>query len=255
MGTQIGVAIVWSWFVIGYGPHRAISSAPPSPYSVWPSSCWLRRRECGERMNAETTAAHLNPRYRVALLVSALLNALMFFAEGAIGWRIGSAALLADAADFLEDTAIYTLAVIALAWSVRQRAYAGIAMGLAMTAVGLVALWQVIARLLWGGAPPFAPMATAAAAALAVNVFCAWRLAPYRRGDASMRSVWLSTRNDAVLNALTIIAAGAVGISTHAWPDIAAGLIIAGVNLWAARTILRHAREEIALTAAAHVER
>lgn len=246
MGIQIGVAIVWLWFINGYGPHREISSAPPSPYSAWPSSCWLRRRECGERMNAETTAAHLNPRYRVALLVSALLNALMFFAEGAIGWRIGSAALLADAADFLEDTAIYTLAVIALAWSVRQRAYAGIAMGLAMSGVGLVALWQVTARLLWGGAPPFAPMAATATIALAVNVFCAWHLAPYRRGDASMRSVWLSTRNDALLNALTITAAGVVGITTRAWPDVAAGLIIAGVNLWTAREVFHRARQEIA---------
>jgi Co/Zn/Cd efflux system component len=207
---------------------------------------WIHRRWRGERMTADTTAAHLNPRYRVALLVSALLNALMFFAEGAVGWWIGSAALLADAVDFLEDTGIYALAAIAVAWSARQRAFAGLAMGLAMIIVGLVALWQVTVRLLWGGAPAFAPMAATAAAALAVNVFCAWRLVPHRRGDASMRSVWISTRNDAVLNALTIIAAGGVGITTHAWPDIAAGLIIAGVNLWAAREILHDAREEIA---------
>jgi hypothetical protein len=31
MGIQIGVAIVWLWFVNGYGAHRETSSAPPSP--------------------------------------------------------------------------------------------------------------------------------------------------------------------------------------------------------------------------------
>lgn len=196
-------------------------------------------------MTSATPKPHLDPGYRSALLAGAILNILMFFGEGSVGLVIGSAALIADAADFLEDAGMYTLAIIALSWTVRNRALAGVLMGLAMFAVGCVALWQVVARLLWGGAPSSLPMAMTAAAALAVNVYCAYRLARYKRGDASMRSVWLSTRNDAILNALTIAAAALVGITAAAWPDIVAGLIIATVNLWASIEIIGQARREM----------
>ena len=60
-----------------------------------------------------------------------------------------------------------------------------------------------------------------------------------------MRSIWLSTRNDVILNALTIAAAALVAMTMTAWPDIVAGLIIAGVNLWAAGEIAVQARQEL----------
>ena len=45
---------------------------------------------------------------RSTLWIAAALNAGMFFIEGAGGLYAGSAALLADAMDFLEDTGTYT---------------------------------------------------------------------------------------------------------------------------------------------------
>jgi Co/Zn/Cd efflux system component len=169
----------------------------------------------------------------------------MLFAEGGIGLWVGSAALLADAADFLEDATMYTLGVVALGWTGRARARAGIVMGCAMGMVGFAALGEAASRLFAGGAPSPAPMAATAAAALAVNGFCAWRLAPHRRGDSSMRSIWLSTRNDALLNALTIAAAIGVAASAKAWPDIMAGLAIAGINLVSAGAVVRQGVAEL----------
>ena len=61
---------------------------------------------------------HLNPAYRTALLVSAGLNLLMFLLEGGVGLTVGSAPLIADAVDFLEDTAGYEGRLpLARAWS------------------------------------------------------------------------------------------------------------------------------------------
>lgn len=188
---------------------------------------------------------HLSPGYRRALVASAALNGAMFFIEGGVGQWIGSSALLADAVDFLEDAGIYVLAVVALGWLPRSRAQAGMVMSFAMFAVGMVAVWQIVDRLLHGGAPPPLPMGATAFAALAVNVFCAWRLSPWKRGDASMRSVWLSTRNDAILNMATIVAAGAVALTATAWPDLAAGVLIAALNLWASVEIFRQSRREM----------
>lgn len=196
-------------------------------------------------MRTPEKASHLDPGYRAALIASAALNAVMFFVEGGIGLAIGSAALLADAVDFLEDAGIYSLAVLALGWATGDRAKAGAIMGLAMLGVGLVAIWQIVDRLLHGGAPASAAMALTAAAALVVNVYCASRLAQWKRGDASMRSIWLSTRNDAILNGVTIIAAGLVAWTASGWPDVAAGVLIAILNIWAALAILRQARREL----------
>lgn len=187
---------------------------------------------------------HLEPGYRSALLFSAALNGLMFFVEGGVGLTIGSAALLADAMDFLEDTGLYGIAVVAIGWSALGRANAGLVMAAAMAAVGGVAVWQIVERLLLGGAPAPAPMAATAALALAVNVLCASRLSRWKRGDASMRSIWLSTRNDAVLNLATIAAAGVVALTTAGWADIVLGSLIAAVNLWAALGIARQALDE-----------
>lgn len=124
-------------------------------------------------MAASSNATHLDPGYRSALIASAALNAIMFFAEGGVGLTIGSAALLADAVDFLEDVGIYSLAVVALTWRPRNRAFAGLAMSIAMLAVGLMAVWQIVDRVLHGGAPASGPMAITAAVALTVNVYCA----------------------------------------------------------------------------------
>jgi Co/Zn/Cd efflux system component len=188
--------------------------------------------------------AHLDPAYRTALAVCAILNIAMVLIEGTVGLWIGSAALFADAGDFLEDAAVLTLAFVAIRWSARSRAMAGLVQGLAMAGVGVGAIIQIVLRLLHGGAPSPSLMGAVAALALTVNVYCAYRLTRSRRGDASMRAIWLSTRNDAMLNVLTVTAAVFISITRSGWPDIIAGAIIATVNLWSSSGIVSEAIRE-----------
>jgi Co/Zn/Cd efflux system component len=169
----------------------------------------------------------------------------MLFIEGGVGLWIGSSALLADAVDFLEDATVFGLALFAIGWSVRARAQAGLVQGLAMAGVGVAAVIQIIRRILEGGAPSPASMGGVAVLALMVNVYCAYRLVYFRGGDASVRAIWLSTRNDAVMNVLTAAAAGFIAFIRSGWPDIIAGAVIASVNLWASREVIRTASEEM----------
>jgi len=169
----------------------------------------------------------------------------MFFIEGAVGLWIGSAALFADAGDFLEDAAVLTFAFVAIDWSARKRATAGVVQGMAMAGVGVGAIVQIVLRILHGGAPSPAPMGGVAALALIVNGYCAYRLIRFRSGDASMRAIWLSTRNDAMMNVLTVIAAVFIVITGTGWPDIIAGAIIATVNLVGSVGIMSAATGEI----------
>ena len=193
----------------------------------------------------ETPPHHLNPAYRAALIVSAGLNAAMFLLEGGVGLAVGSAALLADAADFIEDAAIFSLAVAALSWSARARARAGLLQGLTMAAVGIAAIAAIVHRLVAGGAPNAPSVGVVAFMALTVNVYCAYRLARFTRGDSSMRAIWLSSRNDAILNVATVLAAGVIYFTQSGWPDIIVGGLIAAINLWAAGQVLFAAVREI----------
>lgn len=189
-------------------------------------------------------AKHLDPAYKTALIMCAMVNLAMLFIEGSTGLWIGSAALLADAGDFLEDATALGLACVAAEWSERARAVAGLFQGLAMAGVGIAATIQIVYRILEGGVPSSTLMAGVAVLALSVNGYCAYRLIRFRGGDASMRAIWLSTRNDAMLNVLTIVAAVFIAITGSGWPDVIAGAIIASVNLWASIEVLRAASGE-----------
>ena len=196
-------------------------------------------------MSMDKKAKHLDPAYQTALILCAVLNLAMLFIEGSAGLWIGSAALLADAGDFLEDATVLGLAFVAIGWSVRARAAAGLVQGFAMAGVGVGAMVQIVHRILKGGVPSPALMGGVAALALTVNGYCANRLIRFRGGDASMRAIWLSTRNDAMLNVLTVVAAVLIAIIGSGWPDIIAGAIIAAVNLWSAIEVISAASREM----------
>lgn len=188
---------------------------------------------------------HRTPAYRAALITCAMLNLAMLFIEGSVGLWIGSAALLADAGDFLEDAVVLGLAVFAIGWPVRARAAAGLAQGFAMAGVGIGAVVQIALRIIEGGAPSPGPMGSVAALALAVNGYCAYRLVRFHGGDASMRAIWLSTRNDAMVNVLTVVAAAFIAMIGSGWPDIIAGAIVAAVNLWGSIEVISAATREM----------
>ena len=53
----------------------------------------------------------------------ALLNFAYFFVEFAVARHIGSVSLFADSIDFLEDTSVNFLVLVALGWTVQRRAH------------------------------------------------------------------------------------------------------------------------------------
>ena len=67
-----------------------------------------------------------------------------------------------------------------------------------------------------------------------------------------MRSAWLCSRNDVVANASVFVAASAVWLTRSAWPDIVAGLAIAGLFGASAVGILRQALRARRPSLAAH---
>lgn len=184
-------------------------------------------------------------RQRRVLWIVLAVNAAMFVVEIVSSWLAGSTALLADAIDFLADSATYGLTLFVLARSMRWKASAALIKGAAMGAFGIA----VIAVALWRASDPALPdsaiMGGVGVLALAANTGSALLLFWHRGDDLNMRSVWLCSRNDALANVAVLIAAAAVALSGTAWPDLAAGGLIAALELSAGYTIIRLARGEL----------
>src|SRR6266403_2079205 len=84
-------------------------------------------------------------RYRRVLWTVLAINAAMVFIEAIAGLTAGSAALQADALDFLADAANYGISLFVVGMAINHRARAALAKGLTM---GLFGVW-VLGTSLW----------------------------------------------------------------------------------------------------------
>lgn len=175
----------------------------------------------------------------------ALLNLGYFGVEFTVALGIGSVSLFADSIDFLEDTAINVLILVALGWSPHRRALVGMALAAILLAPGLATLWTAWEKFAVPVPPAPVPLSLAGCGALAVNLSCAFLLARFRAHSGSLtRAAFLSARNDAWAN-IAIIAAGLItAITVSPWPDLIVGLGIFVMNLDAAREVYTAARRE-----------
>ncbi|MRW93536.1 cation transporter [Duganella sp. FT80W] len=187
----------------------------------------------------------VDPRYRRVLWIALVLNALMFVVELAGGLGGDSAALLADAVDFLGDAGNYGLSLLVLGAAVAARARAALFKGWTMAAYGCFVLAKVAWDVSTGSAPQPLVMGAIGLAALLVNVSVALMLYAWRDGDANMRSVWICSRNDPIGNLAVMLAAWAVSATASAWPDLLVALVMAGLALSGGRSVIAQARSEM----------
>ena len=195
--------------------------------------------------------AHITPAYRRALWIVVGLNVGYGLAEMAGGFVSGSQALKADALDFLGDGLISFLGLVAIGWSLAWRARSALVQGLFLAVLGAGVLAATAYRVLVLNRPEAELMGLFGAVALAVNVAAAAVLLPHRTGDANVRAVWLFSRNDAVGNLAVVAAAGLVWWTGTPWPDLAVAVVVAGLFLQSAWSIVRDALGD--LRGAAHV--
>ena len=195
---------------------------------------------CASSLGQQNTAA-----YRRVLWAVLAINAAMFVVEVAGGLLSGSAALEADALDFLGDASNYALSLFVVGMALRYRAMAALAKGVTM---GLFGFW-VIGLVVWhisnGTLPHAFTMGTIGVAALLANALSFGLLWAYRRGDANMRSAWICTRNDVLGNLAVLLAAlGVFGTGTG-WPDIVVATVMAGLALQGSVLVLRQSIAEL----------
>lgn len=183
---------------------------------------------------------------RRAVALVAALNLAYFAIEFCVALQISSVSLFADSADFFEDAAVNFLILVALGWSARSRANVGIVLAAILLVPAIAFLWALWGKIAAPTVPDPIPLSLIGLGALAVNLLCAFSLARWRHGAGSLtKAAFLSARNDAVAN-VGVIGAGLVTYSIwpSIWPDVIVGVVIAAMNIGAAREVLEAAREE-----------
>lgn len=182
---------------------------------------------------------------RRAVTLVAALNFAYFFVEFAVAQVAGSVSLLADSVDFLEDTAVNLLILIALGWPLAKRAVAGKAMAVVVLVPAVVACWEAIQRFTEPAAPDPPPIVLASLGAIVVNGTSAWLLARVRHHGGSLsKGAFLSARNDVLVN-LAIIAMAVVTVwNATGWPDLILGVFIIALALRAAHEVWEVSEEE-----------
>jgi Co/Zn/Cd efflux system component len=175
----------------------------------------------------------------------AFLNLGYFGIECGMALAIGSVSLFADSVDFLEDASVNLLILLALGWTLRQRARLGMGLAMILLVPGLATLWTAWEKFNSLVPPAPLPLVLTGLGALAVNLSCALMLTRHRHHSGSLtRAAFLSARNDAVANAAIIAAGLLTQVIPSAWPDLLVGLGIAAMNADAAHEVWQAAREE-----------
>ncbi len=197
---------------------------------------------CG---GCEPTPATHDKIWRRVLWISLAINAGMFALEIAAGVSAQSAALKADALDFLGDSANYAISLGVAGLALQWRARAALLKGVSLLVLGLWVLGSTVWMAVAGTLPAAETMGVIGALALIANLTCAVMLWKHREGDANRRSVWICSRNDAVGNIAVVAAAlGVFGTGT-AWPDIVVATILAGLGVSGGWQIVSQAYSEL----------
>ncbi len=186
-----------------------------------------------------------NAPFRRAVGIVAAANLVYFCIEFTVAFNIGSVSLFADSIDFLEDTSLNLLILMALSWSARARTRVGMGLAGLLLIPGLTTLWMVWVKFTVLVPPEPFFLSLTGLGAFAVNLTCAFILVRHRYHSGSLsKAAFLSARNDAIANLAIIVAGLITAYTLSAWPDIIVGIGIALINADAARQIWLASRKE-----------
>jgi Co/Zn/Cd efflux system component len=129
--------------------------------------------------------------WRRVLWIALAINATMFAVEIAAGVAAESAALKADALDFLGDSANYAISLGVAGMALSWRSRAALLKGASLLLLGLWVLVSTVWMALAGTLPQAETMGVIGVTALVANAVCAVMLWRHREGDANRRSVWI----------------------------------------------------------------
>ena len=185
-----------------------------------------------------------SPAYKRVLLAVIAINLAAFGAIAIGALAQGSAALAANAMDFLADGVTYAISLWVIGKAANVRAGAALLKGASLGILAVSVLGFAIWRSMTGAPPEGLVITGLGGLGLAANLVAGVLLFRFREGDANVRSVWLCTRNDAIHSLVVAGAGGLVLLTGARWPDLLAGAALALIFMQSAWQIVRQALAE-----------
>ncbi|NLI00053.1 MAG: cation transporter [Chthonomonadales bacterium] len=179
------------------------------------------------------------------------LSVVFVAAEGLIGWRIGSLALISDAGHNLTDALALALSAFAI-WIARKPATDGRTFGyhrvailtalvnsLSLVAVSLIIFVEAIRRIRAPEPVEGGWMIWTALAAFIMNVWISYWLHAGSKNDLNIRSAYLHMVGDALASLGVVLAGIVVWTTGSTLADPIVSLLLGALILWSAGGILR----------------
>ena len=203
---------------------------------------------------------------RQALRWALTLTAVFCVVEFVGGWLANSLALISDAAHMLTDVAALGLGLFAL-WVAnrppsanktfgyhRAEILAALANGVALCLIVVLIVREALERLRAEQPVATTPMLIIASLGLAVNVVCAWKLAPHEDSSLNLRAAFLHVLAD-LFGSVGAIAAALIMIFTSWYgADAVAACVIAVLVLVSAWGLLRESLDVLMEAVPGHID-
>ena len=185
--------------------------------------------------------ARLHAGQRRVLRIVLVINVGAFAMMTVAALHSGSSSLLSGTLDNFGDAVTYALSLAVVGASTRAQARVAFFKGLLILGAAIAVAGQIVWRLTNPAVPVFETMGLAGVLNLGANVACLILLAPHRKNDVNMASVWECSRNDVFEGLAVIAAAGAVYVFESGWPDLAIATALLLLFLGSAVRVLRRA--------------
>lgn len=178
-------------------------------------------------------------RHRRTLWALLILNAVMFFIEGMVGWLDSSAGLMADGLDMLSDAAVYAIALFAVGRAASRKLQAARFAGAVELLLALATFARVGYQMFHWFEPEPQSMIGISLLALAVNVYCLFLISKEKDAGVHMKASYIFSANDVMANLGVIVAGFLVAWFNSPLPDWIVGGAIGLLVLSGAVRILR----------------
>lgn len=189
------------------------------------------------------TASELGTQDESSLLKKLIyINAGMFLVELFIGIFAESMGLISDSLDMLADSGVYLISLYAVGKSIQVKKKSALTNGVFQIILGTGILLETIRRFLYGSDPEPTFMILISLIALGANVYCLALLSKHKDGESHLKASYICSSTDVMANIGVIIAGVLVFVMKSPYPDLIIGIIVTGIVLRGATSILQLAK-------------
>lgn len=168
-----------------------------------------------------------------------LINGGMFFVELAFGIYAESMGLISDSLDMLADASVYMISLYAVGKTLQAKKKSARVNGILQIVLGIGVLIETVRRFIYGSEPEPSFMVIISFIALAANVYCLYLLSSHKEKGAHMKASYICSSTDVMANSGVIVAGLLVYATNSSIPDLVIGIIVAGIVLRGASSILK----------------